>query len=79
MWIKEETVITMVVLDTLLEIVKRGRKLEYRENQNNGQNSNLNGNENLIVLDYILEIKQVCNTQQNNRQYAMVYLNSDIL
>jgi len=57
MWIKEETVITMVVLDTLLEIVKRGRKLEYRENQNNGQNSNLNGNENLIVLDYILEIK----------------------
>ena len=47
----------MVVLDTLLEIVKRGRKLEYRENQNNGQNSNLNGNENLIVLDYILEIK----------------------
>jgi len=57
MWIKEETVITMVVLDTLLEIVKRERKLEYRENQNNGQNSNLNRNENLIVLDYILEIK----------------------
>ena len=44
MWIEEETVITMVVLDTLLEIVKRKRKLEYRENQNNEQNSNLNGN-----------------------------------
>ena len=57
MWIEEETIITMVVLDTLLEIVKRKRKLEYRENQNNEQNSNLNGNENLIVLDYILEMK----------------------
>lgn len=57
MWIEEETIITMVVLDTLLEIVKRKRKLEYRGNQNNEQNSNLNGNENLIVLDYILEMK----------------------
>jgi len=32
------------------EIIERGRRLGY-ENENNGQNNNLNGEESLIVLD----------------------------
>jgi len=34
--------------------MERGRRLEYRNNQNNS--SNLNGEENLIVLDYVLVV-----------------------